>query len=117
MKKCKLLFKLTKKDFEVETFRGRGPGGQHRNRRDSCVRITHPASGAVATATEDRRQQRNRATAFVRLSKDPKFLAWLRVEAARARCGLDDLDDKVDGMMAPHNLLVEVVRDGKWTEW
>jgi len=47
MSKKELLFSLTKKDFKVETFRGSGAGGQHRNKTDSAVRIKHPASGRL----------------------------------------------------------------------
>ncbi len=51
----------------VETYRGSGPGGQHRNKRDSAVRLTHRPTGVVATATERRSQHENRHRAVVRL--------------------------------------------------
>lgn len=54
----------TRKDFKVETFRGHGPGGQHRNKTDSCVRITHIESGLSACGTADRSQRSNREFAF-----------------------------------------------------
>ena len=51
----------------VDTFRAGGAGGQHQNRTESGVRITHLPSGLVATARESRSQHRNRQTALGRL--------------------------------------------------
>ena len=56
-------------DCTVETYRSGGPGGQHRNKRDSAVRLTHRPTGAVATATERRSQHENRHRALVRLRR------------------------------------------------
>jgi ribosome-associated protein len=52
---------------EVETFRSSGPGGQHRNRRESAVRLIHRRTGTVATATERRSQHQNKQVALERL--------------------------------------------------
>ena len=53
----------------VETYRASGPGGQHRNKRDSAVRLTHSPTGVSATATERRSQHENRRVAVRRLRK------------------------------------------------
>ena len=50
-----------------ETLRVSGPGGQHRNRRDTAVRLTHGPTGLVAQASEQRSQLRNRHEALWRL--------------------------------------------------
>jgi protein subunit release factor A len=63
------LFTATRKDFRVDTYRGTGPGGQHRNKTDSCVRITHIATGLVASACDSRKQAQNKKTAFEKLAK------------------------------------------------
>ncbi|XP_029125250.1 uncharacterized protein LOC109795077 isoform X2 [Cajanus cajan] len=52
---------------EVDTFKASGPGGQHRNKRESAVRIKHLPTGIIAQASEDRSQHKNRASALNRL--------------------------------------------------
>ncbi|KAF7124030.1 hypothetical protein RHSIM_Rhsim12G0000200 [Rhododendron simsii] len=52
---------------EMDTFKVSGPGGQHRNKRESAVRIKHLPTGIVAQASEDRSQHKNRASALARL--------------------------------------------------
>lgn len=54
-------------ECRVETYRASGPGGQKRNKTSSAVRISHPASGLSAVATESRSQHRNKAHALQRL--------------------------------------------------
>jgi len=52
---------------EVYTFVGSGPGGQHRNKTASAVRLVHPATGLTVTASERRSQILNRSAALHRL--------------------------------------------------
>lgn len=52
---------------QMETFKASGPGGQHRNKRESAVRVKHLPTGIVAQAVEDRSQHMNRASALARL--------------------------------------------------
>ena len=52
-----------------ERFRVSGPGGQHRNKTDSAVRLTHEPTGVVGFASERRSQHQNRAVALARLRR------------------------------------------------
>ena len=52
---------------DVDFYRGSGPGGQHRNKTESAVRLRHRETGIVAQATERRSQRQNLSIALGRL--------------------------------------------------
>jgi peptide chain release factor len=54
-------------ELRWETMRASGPGGQHVNRTESAVRVTHVPTGLQAVAMEERSQHRNRRLALARL--------------------------------------------------
>ena len=110
-----LLFSVTLKDCDVDTFRAGGPGGQNQNKRDTGVRVTHRASGAVGTARDERSQLANKKLAFRRMAESRLFQAWVarqsheyqRIEARAAKWAQEQVEQE-------QLLKVEVFDGGKW---
>lgn len=60
---------IKKSDLEIEFYRSSGPGGQHKNKTATAVRIRHIPTGIVAQASERRSQRMNREAAMERLER------------------------------------------------
>ena len=59
--------RISSKDIKVKFFKSSGPGGQHKNKRFTAVKVIHSLTGISAVATEQRSQAQNKALALQRL--------------------------------------------------
>lgn len=122
MAERELILSLRKNDFIVTPFKSSGPGGQHRNKTATAIRIVHPASGARAEATEHKSQAQNKRAAWERLQETSLFRLWLRKSIAEASLTADQrkarekaIAQAVERQMTPDKIITEVQDEtGKW---
>jgi len=100
-------------DLKVDTYRASGAGGQHVNKTESAIRITHIPSGIVVACQTDRSQHRNRANAMAML-KAKLFEAELQKREAVAAAQEDAKTDIGWGhqirnyVLAPYQLVKDL---------
>ena len=105
-------FELNPSDLRIDTYRASGAGGQHINKTDSAVRITHIPTGVVTTSQDGRSQHDNRDKA-IRAMRTKLYEMKLREQEEaigserRSKIGTGDRSEKIRTYNYPQNRVTD----------
>jgi len=102
-----LLFSVTIKDCDVQTFAVGGNGGSGKDTCNSGVRIVHKASVASGRAVDTRSQLKNKRLAWKRMAQSKEFKDWHKIECARRLGQAEEIETLLNESLSGKNLKIE----------
>ena len=106
---------MERRKLKVEFYKSRGPGGQHKNKRFTAVRITHLPTGLMAVAQGERSQAQNKGMALARLKVKlaEKFkVRRLRIPTGKTRAARE----RILGWKKKRSLIKKARMEKSWPE-